>query len=482
MTELNPPAGPASFAPARTLYPRPFLFRLLAEHNPFYLLSAACMLASCLALTNSLSWTSIDTGRLLTLIVTLNLYEAALLAIALFLVTRRRLARDGRMLLVLQFFFLADFTFLNAEITTASLRTGVLLNAGLFLLAAIKLGIVLRVLKPSFTALQFAFVLVQLAAVYAIPCVLRWLDVGQVLVGPRHLYVVWWVAGLLPALYEVVAHLDRRSRDGRPDASAAPWTANAAPTTVYLVLPYLSLLTHIGILHYVYDVGFYGAHATPLLLGLALVLNRLSPTTLVPRRDLAFLRLALPLAAVLVSANDPFAFPIRDGYPRLTLTSFTLAIAGAYLVYVYCFLRPRARLFLATGAAAAALYLVGPSRRQLVDGARDVWEFASRIAERLVPKTVTHWGALGLIASFAFLAIGLWISLRKRPDVALGDGHTGRCHRTHDPGEGEGRCPRGNDRFSTTTYSPLWSPRKRPGQFVRRSSRRRTKRGLQSGE
>ena len=52
------------------------------------------------------------------LIVTLNVYEAALLAIALFLITRRGLRRDGRMLLLLQAFFLADFTFLNAEVAT----------------------------------------------------------------------------------------------------------------------------------------------------------------------------------------------------------------------------------------------------------------------------------------------------------------------------------------------------------------------------
>ena len=92
------------------LQPRRSLLRFLTEHNPFYLLSAACMLASCLALTNSLSWISITRSRLLTLIVTLNVYEAALLAIALFLITRRKLRRDGRMLLLLQAFFLADFS------------------------------------------------------------------------------------------------------------------------------------------------------------------------------------------------------------------------------------------------------------------------------------------------------------------------------------------------------------------------------------
>lgn len=424
MTDSNmpdvPPTPPG--AAVRTLYPQPSLLRLLTEHNPFYLLSAACMLASCLAMTNSLSWTSIPRGRLLTLILTLNLYEAALLAIALFLITRRRLVRDGRMLLVLQFVFLADFTFLNAEIATLDLRTGALLNAGLFALAAVKLGVVLRVLRPAFTPLQAAFVLVQIAAVYAIPCALQWFDGDRGLVGPRHLYVVWWVAGLLPALYELVSYVDRRRRGGvtgfNTDTAGggAAAGAQAAPTTTYLVLPYLSLLTHIGILHYVYDVGYYGAHAAPILLGLTLVLNRANPTRSVPRNDLVLLRLLLPLAAVLVSANDPFRFPVRLGPSAVTLTPLALAVGGAYLTYVYCFLHRHARLFLATGAAAALLYVFGPSRRQTVGGLRSAWEWTSGLTERLAPRTAADWGKLGLVASFAFLALGLWVSLRKRPD------------------------------------------------------------------
>src|SRR4051812_33335556 len=101
-----------------SLQPRRSMMRFIVDHNPFYLLSAVSMLAGCLALTNSLSWVSIAPSRLLTLIATLNLYEGLLIVIALFLITKRGLRRDGRMLLILQAFFLADFTFLNAEIST----------------------------------------------------------------------------------------------------------------------------------------------------------------------------------------------------------------------------------------------------------------------------------------------------------------------------------------------------------------------------
>ena len=60
------PANPSTTVRAFSLQPHPSLMRWLAEHNPFYLLSAACMLAGCLALTNSLSWVSITPGRLVT--------------------------------------------------------------------------------------------------------------------------------------------------------------------------------------------------------------------------------------------------------------------------------------------------------------------------------------------------------------------------------------------------------------------------------
>ena len=73
--------------------PRRSLLRFIIDHNPFFLLSAVCMLGGCLALTNSLSWSPIRLQRLLMLVVTLNIYEALLIALAIFLIAKRRLAR-----------------------------------------------------------------------------------------------------------------------------------------------------------------------------------------------------------------------------------------------------------------------------------------------------------------------------------------------------------------------------------------------------
>src|SRR5688500_11080747 len=92
------------------------LLEFLIEHNPFYLLSAGCMLLGCLVLANTMSFTPVRAGRLLALIVTLNVYEAVLIALGLLLIVRRNLVRDGRVLLVLEAFFLVDVTFLGNEI------------------------------------------------------------------------------------------------------------------------------------------------------------------------------------------------------------------------------------------------------------------------------------------------------------------------------------------------------------------------------
>lgn len=398
---------------AFSLQPRPSLMRWLAEHNPFYLLSAACMLAGCLALTNSLSWVSITPNRLLTLIATLNLYEALVLAIALFLITKRGLRRDGRMLLLLQAFFLADFTFLNAEIAMANMRTGLAVNAVLLALAAIKLGVVLRVLRPNLTATQYCFVLLQLGVLFVTPLALRWLDANpNGLVNPKQFYGLWWVVGLLPAVYELLSRIDPRGRV----MSVSP-NAQAAPITAYLALPYVSLLAHVGVLHWVYIVDFVGAHAGPVLLGLTLVLDRFSPTKVLPRKDLLALRLLLPAAAVLVSMNNPFTFGPAWSYPRVELTTFNLAIVGAALVYFYCFLLPYARLVLAAGAAAVLWYVFGPTIGQVSTGVQRGWDYSVDVTDKLAPKTLADWGVIGLVASFTFLAIGFWISLRKQPDV-----------------------------------------------------------------
>src|SRR5262249_32033871 len=120
----------------------------------------------------------------------------------------------------------------------------------------------------------------QLLVLFALPCVFRRLDHGQL--SPGHFYAAWWIMGMMPVLFEML---------DRPMRFADPQPRSPAPGYVYLVLPWISLAAHLGILHYVYDVHFYAAHAAPILLGFAVVLGRIVPNGFVRAHELATIKL-----------------------------------------------------------------------------------------------------------------------------------------------------------------------------------------------
>lgn len=383
------------------------LFKFVAEHNPFYLLSAFCMLGGCVALTNEKTWQPITFAQLLTLIATLNVYEFALIGIAVFLIRRRGLMRDGRMLLVLQAVFLVDVTFLGSEIV--HFGGGPAASIVLFGLTLAKFFIVLAMLRPRLPWHQTVFVVIQLAALFALPNVFHRFDEARI--SPLHFYVAWIIVGLLPAVHELLAWTNRR-----PVPLVSGAAALSVPVRVYLALPWVSLFLHLGILHYVYhDIDYYGADAAPVLLGLALVINRVMPGPIASRRDLLVLRVLLPLAAIFVSLNNPAPLRFTLG-PGWEITPPMLAFAGAYLTYVYCFLLPYALYFLAAGAVAGLLWIFGPTVSQVLNGIRATGRWSWDQGQKLIPSTIQEWGLLAVAAAFGFLAIGFAISLKKAPD------------------------------------------------------------------
>jgi hypothetical protein len=361
------------------------------------------MLAGCLALTNSLSWVSIPLSRLLALIATLNVYEIAILALAYFLIRNRGLRHDGATLLLLEAFFLADVTFLNAEISTANLRWGLIINALLLIAAAIKLAVAMRLLGMPRLAGEYGLLLITLAVNFAIPVFFARIDHGSV--SPIWLYVMWWIAGILLGSFALLQRWMQFSN-----------SRISLPLLAYLAMPWLSLTAHIGILHYVYDIPYWGACSAPLLLGLTLLLGRVAATRLVPRRDLLVLRLLLPLAALMVSANDPSALCLTlDKFAHFVITPTKLALGAAYLTYVYCFLSGIWMWMLPAGAACAAIAIFGPTVDQTETFVQNSWSNSSKFIWDKVPKTMTQWGWIGIAASFGFLGIGASISLRRRP-------------------------------------------------------------------
>lgn len=378
-------------------------YRYVAASNPFYLLSACCMLGGCLALTNSLSWWGIPTSRLLILFATLNIYEAALIGLAAYLVLVRGLRRDGMMLVILEAFFLIDITFLNAEMSTQRSWIGPALAVFSFAAAIVKLAVILRILGVRRSLAGPVFVLIQIAAILGLPLALSW--TGNGIVSPVTFYIAWWVVGFMPVVYEILQKC--LNNDGlRPPAPAA--------MTTYLVLQWLSLAAHLGILHYVYDVPFYGAMAAPALLALAMVLNRAVPSALMPRKEVVVLRVLLPLAAIFVSASSPAELTVFFGrHGHLSMTTLRLTAMMAYLEFVYAFLRQYWVFFTFTGALSLLAATFGPTINQVENSAQSSWDWFTPIAWDLIPTTQNGLGAASVVAAFIFLGIGAAISLRR---------------------------------------------------------------------
>lgn len=408
--------------------PRSRLVRFLADHNPFYLLSAMCMLGGCLALTNSLSFSPIRAGRVLGLIGTLAAYEGILLCLGLYLLVRRRLARDGLMLLVLVALFLSDAAFLNVEIFAIDLHAGVVVNVGLFALAAVKLYVVFRALGLPRGG-TFVYILAELAVLFATPGVFAWVSQGRRdgHLPPDVAYAAWWAAGLLPVLYVALVRPDGSSRlapfagHARPDASPLPARPRLFLARTFLVLPFLSALLHLAMMHWVYDARLYAAYVAPVLLGLTAVLARLAPLPLLlSLRDARLLRAALPSLAVLCSLSYPNSLTRSFGdLGRLELNPPLLTTGAAYLAYVHLYFAAHALWAVATAAAVGLLAAFGPTARQVASAVEMSWATTVSLVGRLVPKSAAAWGVIAVAAAFAFLGIGAAFSLKKPTEAPV---------------------------------------------------------------
>jgi hypothetical protein len=139
---------------------------------------------------------------------------------------------------------------------------------------------------------------------------------------------------------------------------------------------------------------------------------------LVGRRDLHFLQCLLPVGAICISLGDPAPLRFvlgRQG--RFEIEPTELAVAGAYLTYVYCFARAYALQFVGGGAMAVLAFFFGPSSQQVGDWFCRTWNWASGAVWSVIPKTAIGAGIMAITAAFGFLGLGAAVSLRKRAPV-----------------------------------------------------------------
>lgn len=385
---------------------RAALMAFLVHHNPFYLLSALCMVSACFALNSGLSPHAGELPKLLALLGTLNVYEAILIALGLYLIRRRGVLRDGRTLLLIQAPFLFDLMFLNAEAGSVNLRDGTIIDLVALILAVAKARIVLRVLHGRMPRRAFAFTAAALAALFLIPVGFKWIEHRGPVTGV-HFYAAWWIVGLLLVLWEVLGRF-APGEEVEADRGVA-----RTMRRIYAMLPVLSLMAHLGMLHWVYLVDCMAADFAPLLLGMAVACGRLFPSP-----QARPIRVILPMLAVFLSFSDPALFHARLA-GRVQLTPIIVSLAGAYGVYVYTFFLSRAAYLIGGALMASAVMAFGPTWSQIATEIEAAWDWASELVKSLMPRTAIQWGMTAMGASFAFLGLGAAVSLRKQsPRVA----------------------------------------------------------------
>jgi len=374
---------------------RRFLLRLLAEGSPLYLLSALSMLAGCYTLSHALALQPGQTGKLLVLLAALGAYEALFVGLGLFLIVRRRLERDGRMLLLLEVLFLVDATLLGGETFSADFRTGVGVSVALLMLALVKVIVVVRWLDPGTVVSALAPALLPFSLIYLTPGAYVRLQELH-LFGPRTVYGFWWLAALAVV---VQAMLARQAAAEKVDPAAGAFRRALA-----IALP-ASLTVHLLAATWVQDVEFHVAYLGPMVLALGVARILLDVSWPGPRW-----RLALPAAAVFLSI-DADADLTLSGAWAIPVSPLRLALLAAGFAYLEGYRLHRGRGF-AWGAGLCLLAAAsGHTVAAMASRVGWLWRAVTSGGRRVFPRTAEAWGVVAVVMAFVLLGLGAAASL-----------------------------------------------------------------------
>jgi hypothetical protein len=377
-------------------------------HNPFYLLSAFSMLLGCWILSRALALEPGHAGKLVLLMGVLNLYEALLIGLALLLIVRRGLVRDGRTLLWVESVILVDATFLGSELYASDLGLGGLLALGLFLLTGLKLGAITRGLGVRFDPALWIGI-VPIGVLLAVPGGLAALAQAHLLSLPV-VYLLWWLVALLVVAQAIV---EREWPAGA--ATSPPEEGAAALRRAIGVLPCASLVVHLIGAGWVQGVPFDTSLLGPVFLALGLR-SLLRDVASAPRKG----SLWWPAAAILMSLGAPQGLVVT-GVGGLLLSPLRVAVVAAGLTYLLAFRIHRSPVF----AWCAGLCLLGAGAGHTVAAMASTFVSLARTvlswSGRLVPRTASQWGVVTVGLSFVLLALGARKSLL-RPSAPAPNG------------------------------------------------------------
>ena len=373
---------------------RRFLLRLVAEGSPLYLLSALSMLAGCYTLSHALALQPGQTGKLLVLLAALGAYEALVVGLGLFLIVRRRLERDGRMLLLLEVLFLVDATLLGGETFAADFRTGVLVSAALLVLALVKVIVIVRVLDPATVVSALAPTLLPFSLIYLTPGAYARLQELH-LFGPRTVYGFWWLAAAAVVVQAMLA----RQAAKNVDPAAGPFRRALA-----IALP-ASVAAHLLAATWVHDLEFHVAYLGPIVLALGVARILLDVSWPGPSW-----RLALPAAAALLSINADADLTL-SGPSAIPVSPLRLVLLAAGFAYLEGYRLHRGRGF-AWGAGLCVLAAAsGHTVAAMASTVGWLWRAVTSGGRKVFPRTAEAWGVVAVVMAFVLLGLGAAASL-----------------------------------------------------------------------
>ena len=375
--------------------------RLLVDHNPFYLLSAVCMLFGSYAIFSEIHGEPEFFGRLLFLIGVMEFYSLLVLVLGLYLWRKPGLERDAGYLLVLQILLLVDVTFLYNECLWVNLKLGVWINlaaatAGMVKMVLITRGLGLRLPRVSWVVLGMEMLLL-----FGMPGVLR--VAGQ---GEWHedwtMYGLWCTVAALLVVHLAVGVW-------RAPAATADRRATILRQVVFWcigLLPGVSLVAHLSTSHYVFDATFYGFDLAPVFLAFAVVwMHRAAPRG-APR----FVGLLMTFTAMVMSASAGDSMMVRWPAP-VTWTPLRIMLLAAALSLAYAWWRDQGRAFLVLAAMHFGAAWTGATAQQTVRNLETAWRWCTGLGRRLMPDSLLEWGGTCIVAAFLLLGLGAAVSV-----------------------------------------------------------------------
>ncbi|MHC4914514.1 MAG: hypothetical protein ACYTGB_03400 [Planctomycetota bacterium] len=365
----------------------------LRLHNPFYLASAACMLLGCYLLTGTFGYWGAE--KVAALVAVLNVYELLVVGLACYLIGRRRAVRDGRMLLLIEVLLLVDGTNLLAESWTCRRNFGLYANASALILAGIKIGTVVWLLRLRYRPRELAAAALGYLAMLAMPGLLAYYNrMGADMERPLH--AAWWAAGALAVIISVLA--SRGKHEMRPLERALGRAA--------LVAPWVSMVVHLFLSHWVHEAEFRICNLAPVVLGLAAVALHRRPKWLTNARARYLLAGTAAVCPLLTVGSADWltfdAFGVR-GLLYSPMRAVLLSLSG---LFFWAAFTGRGWLHSVPASAFLTAAASGHSPAAIVT----TWK---AMASSLMPRSQSQWGIISVIAAFLLLGAGAAVSVYK---------------------------------------------------------------------